>query len=63
MNENEKICPLMSTAEKFINCREDCAWFINDNQVPCRCTMMDAALTLTHIEKTLDDIHIAMPED
>ena len=45
MNENEKICPLMSTAGKIVNCTRDCAWFDKDIVREKRCaifTLVDA---------------------
>lgn len=34
-----KICPLMSTADKIVECTEDCAWHYPDGQITRKCAI------------------------
>lgn len=55
MNDEKKICPLLSIANIdicFTNCRRDnCAWYYRDRAM---CVMEALALNTDHIETDLD---------
>ena len=57
-----KICPVMSSLEKQIPCTKDCAWYCDDG-IPSRCMVKDISWTLSRIEKQLEDIYIALPDE
>ena len=59
-----KICPVMSTPEKQVECTKECAWYADDI-FPSMCMMKDISFTLCHIEKKLEDIEtlISCSED
>ena len=61
-NPKSKICPLLSKGEELVYCTDQCAWYCNEN-IPSMCMMQDISWTLTRIEKNLENIFIAMPDE
>lgn len=59
-DEVDKICPIMSSDSKKINCNKKCAWYADDIS-PAKCAIMDISFTLCHIEKQLEDISLQLP--
>ena len=61
-NPTTKICPLLSQGTKLVYCNKECAWYCNDG-IPSRCMIKDISWTLSRIEKKLEDIYVALPDE
>ncbi len=63
MNNPEiKFCPMLSQGNNLVPCNKNCKWYCDDG-IPSRCAVIDISWTLSRIEKKLDDIYMAIPDD
>lgn len=46
----EKICPLMSTADKQISCNENCEWYDPQGQIARRCAIFSLIDSIDYLE-------------
>ncbi len=54
--ENKKICPLMSTADKLVECKEDnCAMSFHGFGEPSKCAIVALVESTDYLGKIIDD--------
>ena len=64
MNSN-KICPLMSNADKQVFCSDSCAFYQQSYQsiYQRECAFLYLAYATNQIAEELNDIHLKMPNE
>ena len=54
-----KICPLMSTADKTVNCTENCAWYVPEGQITRQCAIFRVIDSIDYLESSQSSIELS----
>ncbi len=54
-----KICPLMSNADKIVNCTEKCAWYVPEGQITRQCAIFRVIDSIDYLESSTSSVEIS----